>query len=63
MTGMCPHCGEEVALEDGLTVYHDWPKLTRQICPGSRQNYRCAESDARPLWNGEPNLRFAGSPR
>lgn len=21
---------------------------------------RCAESDARPLWNGKPNTRFAG---
>lgn len=60
-TGMCPHCGEEVGLaEGGLTEYHDWPKPTRQVCPGSGQNPRCAESDARPLWNGRPNLRFGG---
>lgn len=57
-TGMCPHCGEEVSTKDGLTAYHDWPKPTRQVCPGSRQNPRCAESDGRPLWNGQPNMRF-----
>lgn len=59
-TGMCPHCGEVVGIKDGLTVYHDWPKPTRQVCPGSKQNPRNPESDGRPLWNGEPNTRFAG---
>lgn len=58
--GMCPHCGEEVRLRHSLTATHDWPKPTRQVCPGSGQNPRCAESDARPLWNGEPNRRFRG---
>lgn len=59
-TGMCPHCGEEVSLGviDGLTAFHDYPKFTRQVCPGSKQNHRNAKSDARPLWNGEPNTRF-----
>lgn len=60
MIGMCPHCGEDVAVKDSLTAYHDWPKPTRQVCPGSKQHPRCAESDARPLWNGEPNKRFRG---
>lgn len=60
--GMCPHCGEDVFLGavTGLTEFHNYPKLSRQVCPGSGQNPRCAESDARLLWNGEPNLRFAG---
>jgi hypothetical protein len=63
-TGMCPHCGAVVAVSDGhLTDYHDWPKPTRQVCPGSKQIPRCAESDARPLWNGKPNLLFAGRGR
>lgn len=63
-TGMCPHCGAIVQLTDGdLTDYHDWPKPTRQVCPGSKQIYRCAESDARPLWNGKRNPHFgAGEP-
>lgn len=56
LTGMCPHCGAIVGLsEGGLTTTHDWPKPTRQVCPGSQQNPRCAESDHRPLWNGKPN--------
>lgn len=60
-TGMCPHCGEIVLLDrEVLTATHDWPKLTRQVCPGSQQNPRCAKSDARPLWNGQPNRHFGG---
>lgn len=51
MTGMCPHCGDIVAVVNTLTVDHDG-------CPGSQQIPRCAESDARPLWNGEPNPHF-----
>ena len=58
--GMCPHCGEEVGVKNGLTPYHDWPKPTRKVCPGSKQVPRNAESDARPLWNGKPNERFVG---
>ena len=55
---MCPHCGALVVMVDNLTPYHDWPKPTRQVCPGSRQNPRYAFSDRRPLWNGERNLLF-----
>ena len=62
MADMCPHCGELIAATDGLTAYHDWPKPMRKVCPGSKQLPRCAESDARPLWNGERNTRFQGSP-
>lgn len=58
--GMCPHCGEDVPIRDSLTAYHDWPPFCRSVCPGSKQHPRCAESDARPLWNGEPNRRFRG---
>lgn len=52
---MCPHCGEIVPVKDGLTTNHDYPKPCRQVCPGSKQIPRCAESDCRPLWNGESN--------
>lgn len=55
MTGMCPHCGAIVEVRHSLTVTHDYPPPTRQVCPGSGQNPRCAESDARRLWNGQPN--------
>lgn len=58
---MCPHCGARVSVGvDGLTAYHTSPPRSCFICPGSKQNPRCAESDARPLWNGEPNPHFAG---
>lgn len=57
---MCPHCGALVDVgKDGLTAYHGYPKAV-SLCPGSKQNPRNPESDARPLWNGEPNHRFAG---
>lgn len=46
---MCPHCGKLVAIKDGLTVYHDWPVPTRQVCPGSKQIARCATSDHRSV--------------
>lgn len=60
--GMCPHCGQIVDLGTvtGLTGFHSWPMRTRQMCPGSQQNPRCAESDGRLLWNGEPNPHFVG---
>ena len=58
MSGMCPHCGQDVPLTVGhLTYPHDDPD-TGRTCDGSEQNPRCAESDGRPLWNGKPNLRF-----
>lgn len=57
-TGMCPHCGEILKMTGELTPTHDWPKLMRQVCPGSQQNPRNAESDGRPLWNGESNPHF-----
>lgn len=54
---MCPHCGSlgPVDPETGLVPTHDWPKPMRQVCPGSGQKPRNAESDRRPLWNGQPN--------
>jgi hypothetical protein len=55
MSDMCPHCGKIVTVKDGLTPYHNWPVPTRAVCPGSKQNPRCAESDKRPLWNGDLN--------
>lgn len=58
--GMCPHCGTIVRVGGGLTVTHDWPPFTRQVCPGSGENPRCAASDGRPLWNGKPNPHFRG---
>jgi hypothetical protein len=58
--GMCPHCGREVGVTDGLTRWHmENPPLIRG-CPGSNQNARNADSDARPLWNGKRNERFRG---
>jgi hypothetical protein len=60
-TDMCPHCGELVECRNGLTPYHDYPKPCRAVCPGSEQNPRCSTSDARPLWNGEPNRLFRGA--
>lgn len=48
--GKCPHCGAKVRVGGELTVYHDWPRLTRQVCPGSRQIPR-SEHDHRPLWS------------
>lgn len=62
MADMCPHCGEIVTTSDGITPYHDWPKPMRKVCPGSKQIPRCAESDARLLWNGKPNDRYEGEP-
>ena len=59
MADMCPHCGAPVIVKNSLTVTHSWPIPTRQVCPGSGQNPRCAESDARPLWNGERNPHIA----
>lgn len=57
MTGMCPHCGREVKITRSLTTSH---MADGHWCPGSRQIPRCAEADARPLWNGQPNRRFKG---
>lgn len=56
--GMCPHCGQTFRSLSTLIPTHDWPPLTRQVCPGSQQIPRCAESDGRPLWNGKPNPHF-----
>ena len=58
---MCPHCGEDVRLGNGnLTAVHDDQFTLGAMCPGSGQNARNAESDARTLWNGEPNQRSEG---
>lgn len=57
---MCPHCGlTPVAMKDGLTAYHDYPPMMRQVCPGSQQNPRNSISDRRVLWNGEPPANWA----
>lgn len=55
--GMCPHCGRIVRVTTGGLTYRHFD------CPGSRQNPRCAESDARPLWNGKPNPHLAREDR
>lgn len=57
---MCPHCGTLVDVEPDsrLVPYHSWPLPTRQVCPGSKQIPRCAESDGRPLWNGQSNPHY-----
>lgn len=40
MNVQCIHCGETLELdEDGAIPYHDWPKPTRQVCPGSKKPY------------------------
>lgn len=55
---ICPHCGIIVKLtKGGLTPSHyEHPyEIIREVCPGSFQNPRCAESDRRLLWNGKPN--------
>ncbi len=57
-TGMCPYCGTIVTIRNGLTTTHDWPPMTRQVCPGTRENHRNPESDGRPLWNGKPNPHY-----
>lgn len=60
---MCPHCGAIVRLApSGLTTVHaiEGKALADGPCPGSGQIPRCALSDARPLWNGEPNPHFGG---
>ena len=60
MSDMCPYCGELVRTKGSLTAYHDLPQSLGISCPGSMEYARCAESDARPLWTGEPNRRFTG---
>lgn len=63
---MCPYCGEDVELVNGLTGAHRLPPPLGlhdphgplALCPGGGQNPRNAESDGRPLWNGELNPRF-----
>jgi hypothetical protein len=55
---ICPHCGKIVKLnEGGLTPshYEHLYETIREVCPGSFQNPRCAESDRRLLWNGKLN--------
>lgn len=49
----CPHCGEifhAPRCRDGLIPTHDFPRLTRRVCPGSGNAPRNAMSDRRPLW-------------
>ena len=60
MTGMCPHCGRIVRLSNGHLTYKHMEHGGPGYCPGGQQNPRCAESDARPLWNGKPNPHITG---
>lgn len=55
---MCPHCGLIVELRDGLVCPHSERNGPIRVCPGTGQNPRCAESDGRPLWNGESNPHY-----
>lgn len=33
----CPGCGQEMMVnEEGVFPYHDWPRFTRRVCPGSK---------------------------
>jgi hypothetical protein len=51
----CPHCGKLLCDEnmpDGMVPTHDFPKLCRQVCPGSGQHPR-GVVDLRPLWKDE----------
>lgn len=58
MNYMCPHCGALSPARGSLIPNHNYPPLTRQLCPGSQQNPRHPESDGRQLWNGEANPNF-----
>lgn len=54
---MCPHCGALFTSRE-LVYYkliptHDFPKMCRAVCPGSKQNPRNSDSDKRPLWKDE----------
>ena len=56
MTGMCPHCGELFPISDrDLVPIHYDLRPVRVVCPGTGQIWRNPQSDARPLWSGEPN--------
>lgn len=55
--GMCPHCGVIYRLKRSLTPIHGYEN---QDCPGSQQNPRNPDSDARLLWNGKLNKHFKG---
>lgn len=52
---MCPHCGKLFVGLPPQVPTHDYPPPCRSVCPGSGQVPRNPESDARLLWNGEPN--------
>lgn len=56
---MCPYCGALLEC-DHLMPLH---QLFGETCPGAGQIARCAESDARPLWNGQPNRHFVRASR
>lgn len=60
MKQMCPHCGGLVGVTKSGLTYQHFGFDTGLACPGSRQNPRCPESDARPLWNGKSNPHFRG---
>jgi len=35
---ICPVCGQEVGIKDGLLAYHDDPPPCRRVCPGSKRS-------------------------
>jgi hypothetical protein len=55
----CPHCGREYSPQacKPLIPTHDWPPPCRAVCPGSGQIPRNAETDRRPLWKDDPELK------
>jgi uncharacterized protein (DUF433 family) len=66
---MCPFCGLDVTLVNGLTGVHEAPReytlgghgAIPVHCPGSGQYPRNAASDGRPLWSGARNERFVAA--
>ena len=51
---MCPHCGWIFAGTTRLVPKHDIDSIP---CPGSEQNPRNPDSDKRPLWKDETQVR------
>ena len=62
---MCPHCGASFRTPPNrLAPMHGEQFEDGSLgllCPGSAQRVRNPESDARPLWNGNPNPYVGGT--
>jgi hypothetical protein len=50
---MCPHCGH--LFGSSMLIPNHFNEDENVYCPGSKQHPRNPLSDARPLWNGQPN--------